>query len=69
MLFSRNGQPNNEQRVLFHLNMFPEVDPTLGPEMKSTGEVLGIADSFGLARGSVISEKKSLIEYMAASAQ
>jgi len=29
--------------------MFPEVDPTLGPEMKSTGEVLGLADSFGLA--------------------
>jgi carbamoyl-phosphate synthase large subunit len=30
-------------------NMFPEVDPVLGPEMKSTGEVLGIAESFGLA--------------------
>jgi len=29
--------------------MFPEVDPLLGPEMRSTGEVLGIADSFGLA--------------------
>jgi len=29
--------------------MFPEVDPVLGPEMRSTGEVLGIADSFGLA--------------------
>ena len=29
--------------------MFPEVDPLLGPEMKSTGEVLGIANSFGLA--------------------
>ena len=29
--------------------MFPEVDPILGPEMRSTGEVLGIADSFGLA--------------------
>jgi carbamoyl-phosphate synthase large subunit len=29
--------------------MFPEVDPLLGPEMKSTGEVLGIAESFGLA--------------------
>ena len=34
---------------VFPFNMFPEVDPTLGPEMKSTGEVLGIADSFGLA--------------------
>ncbi len=29
--------------------MFPEVDPVLGPEMKSTGEVMGIADTFGLA--------------------
>jgi carbamoyl-phosphate synthase large subunit len=29
--------------------MFPEVDPVLRPEMKSTGEVLGIADSFGMA--------------------
>jgi carbamoyl-phosphate synthase large subunit len=29
--------------------MFPEVDPLLGPEMRSTGEVLGIADSYGLA--------------------
>ena len=33
----------------FPFNMFPEVDPLLGPEMRSTGEVLGIADSFGLA--------------------
>jgi len=29
--------------------MFPEVDPVLGPEMRSTGEVLGMADSYGLA--------------------
>jgi carbamoyl-phosphate synthase large subunit len=29
--------------------MCPEVDPILGPEMRSTGEVLGLADSFGLA--------------------
>ena len=29
--------------------MFPEVDPLLGPEMRSTGEVLGMAESFGLA--------------------
>jgi carbamoyl-phosphate synthase large subunit len=29
--------------------MFQEVDPVLGPEMRSTGEVLGLADSFGLA--------------------
>jgi carbamoyl-phosphate synthase large subunit len=34
---------------VFPFNMFPEVDPVLGPEMRSTGEVLGLADSFGLA--------------------
>ena len=28
---------------------FPEVDPVLGPEMRSTGEVLGMANTFGLA--------------------
>jgi len=34
---------------VFPFNMFPEVDPVLGPEMRSTGEVLGISDSFGRA--------------------
>jgi carbamoyl-phosphate synthase large subunit len=34
---------------VFPFNMFPEVDPLLRPEMKSTGEVLGMAESFGLA--------------------
>ncbi len=34
---------------MFPFPMFPEVDPVLGPEMRSTGEVLGITDSFGLA--------------------
>ena len=34
---------------VFPFNMFPEVDPVLGPEMRSTGEVLGLATSFGLA--------------------
>ncbi|MGV8126712.1 MAG: carbamoyl-phosphate synthase large subunit [Methanothrix sp.] len=34
---------------VFPFNMFPEVDPLLGPEMRSTGEVLGLADSFGMA--------------------
>jgi carbamoyl-phosphate synthase large subunit len=37
------------KEAVFPFNMFPEVDPVLGPEMKSTGEVLGIANSFGLA--------------------
>ncbi len=35
--------------AVFPFNMFPEVDPLLGPEMKATGEVMGIAESFGLA--------------------
>jgi carbamoyl-phosphate synthase large subunit len=29
--------------------MFPEVDPVLGPEMRATGEVMGIGQDFGLA--------------------
>jgi len=34
---------------VFPFNMFPEVDPLLGPEMRSTGEVLGLASTFGEA--------------------
>ena len=37
------------KEAVFPFNMFPEVDPLLGPEMRSTGEVLGMADTFGLA--------------------
>ncbi len=37
------------KEAVFPFNMFQEVDPLLGPEMRSTGEVLGIADSFELA--------------------
>ncbi|MDH4203424.1 MAG: carbamoyl-phosphate synthase large subunit [Phycisphaerae bacterium] len=37
------------KEAVFPFKMFPEVDPLLGPEMRSTGEVLGMADSFGLA--------------------
>ena len=37
------------KEAVFPFNMFPEVDPVLGPEMRSTGEVLGMADSFPLA--------------------
>ncbi len=37
------------KEAVFPFNMFPEVDPILGPEMRATGEVMGIADSFGLA--------------------
>lgn len=47
--------PSQKERVIPHcgvkeavfpFNMFPEVDPILGPEMRSTGEVLGLSDSF-----------------------
>jgi carbamoyl-phosphate synthase large subunit len=37
------------KEVVLPFNMFPEVDPVLGPEMRSTGEVLGMASTFGLA--------------------
>jgi len=46
----RNTFPHfGVKESVFPFNMFPEVDPLLGPEMRSTGEVLGLADSFGLA--------------------
>ncbi|SCX05229.1 carbamoyl-phosphate synthase large subunit [Lachnospiraceae bacterium YSD2013] len=37
------------KEAVFPFNMFPEVDPVLGPEMRSTGEVLGISENFGEA--------------------
>lgn len=37
------------KEAVFPFNMFQEVDPILGPEMRSTGEVLGMADTFGVA--------------------
>jgi carbamoyl-phosphate synthase large subunit len=37
------------KEAVFPFPMFPEVDPILGPEMRSTGEVMGIAESFGIA--------------------
>ena len=37
------------KEAVFPFPMFPEVDPVLGPEMRSTGEVMGIAESFGIA--------------------
>ncbi len=37
------------KEAVFPFDKFPEVDPVLGPEMRSTGEVLGMADSYGLA--------------------
>ncbi|MCX8060794.1 MAG: carbamoyl-phosphate synthase large chain, partial [Aquificaceae bacterium] len=37
------------KEVVFPWRRFPEEDPVLGPEMKSTGEVMGIGECFGLA--------------------
>ncbi len=37
------------KEAVFPFNMFPEVDPVLGPEMRSTGEVLGLARTPGEA--------------------
>ncbi|MBI3789337.1 MAG: ATP-grasp domain-containing protein, partial [Gemmatimonadetes bacterium] len=37
------------KEAVFPFNKFREFDPILGPEMRSTGEVMGIAESFGVA--------------------
>ena len=37
------------KEAVFPFNMFPEVDPVLGPEMRATGEVMGLASTFGMA--------------------
>ena len=37
------------KEAAFPFNMFQEVDPVLGPEMRSTGEVLGLSKSYGEA--------------------
>ena len=37
------------KEAAFPFNMFPEVDPILGPEMRSTGEALGMSKSYGEA--------------------
>lgn len=39
------------KEAVFPFNKFPTVDPILGPEMKSTGEVMGVADTFAEAYG------------------
>ena len=46
------SQPNlfvGVKEAVFPFNMFPEVDPILSPEMRATGEVMGVADNFGMA--------------------
>jgi len=48
-LHDRKIEHYGVKESVFPFNMFPDVDPLLGPEMRSTGEVLGLADSYGLA--------------------
>lgn len=48
-LKEKNYKHFGVKEAVFPFNMFPEVDPLLGPEMRSTGEVLGLASSFGEA--------------------
>ncbi len=47
----KTGEPEyyGVKEAVFPFNMFPEVDPVLGPEMRSTGEVLGLASTPGEA--------------------
>jgi len=53
----RDGQPPHEvippyfsvKEAVFPFNKFPGVDPILGPEMRSTGEVMGAGRTFGEA--------------------
>ena len=49
--FTRAPKPKHVsvKEAVFPFNRFPDVDILLGPEMKSTGEVMGIDHSFGLA--------------------
>ena len=37
------------KEAVFPFARFPNVDPVLGPEMRSTGEVMGLAETFGMA--------------------
>jgi carbamoyl-phosphate synthase large subunit len=48
-LKKRNIKHYGVKEAVFPFNMFPSIDPLLGPEMRSTGEVLGMADSYGMA--------------------
>jgi carbamoyl-phosphate synthase large subunit len=49
--FTEEIVPSNfyVKEAVFPFNKFPSVDPILGPEMKSTGEVMGVGETFGEA--------------------
>ena len=48
-LKDRKFKHHGVKEAVFPFNMFQEVDPVLGPEMRSTGEVLGMSPDFGMA--------------------
>ncbi len=48
-LINKNKNMFAVKEAVFPFNKFPNVDVLLGPEMKSTGEVMGIDKNFGLA--------------------
>ncbi len=48
-LISKNNKMYAIKEAVFPFNKFPEVDVILGPEMKSTGEVMGFDEDFGMA--------------------
>ncbi len=49
--FGKEIEPSHisVKEAVFPFSRFPNVDTLLGPEMKSTGEVMGIGDNFGIA--------------------
>ena len=49
MLAERVPRYFSVKEAVFPFNKFPEADPILGPEMKSTGEVMGTGRTFGEA--------------------
>jgi carbamoyl-phosphate synthase large subunit len=72
----RDGKPPREvvppyfsiKEAVFPFNKFPGVDPILGPEMRSTGEVMGVGKTFGeamlksqLGAGSRLPEKGTVV--------
>ncbi len=48
-IFETNPKMYSVKESVFPWNRFPQEDPVLGPEMKSTGEVMGIDKDLGLA--------------------
>ena len=58
-LINKNKNMFAVKEAVFPFNKFPNVDVLLGPEMKSTGEVMGIDKDFGLAYAKSQIDRKS----------